>query len=195
MKSDKLEHPSPARCPSDRNVAGSVMMCLCVHLLRVWLSHPRPSSVKGLVYRGCPAKTVLVVRVVVSSRLWCVIHTLLRPDRLCVQVDPRELVHHSWRHLHIRLSAVSSWLKEFGNAFHERFETVVVSRQLDRFINLRVDAHRLLAIRPTVLVVGLVLDVLVCITSCSGRHTDTGLVASMCSGVFVIFSGCRQNRL
>ena len=59
------------------------------------------------------------------------------------------------------------WPQRVEQRFLARFESVVVSRQLDGFINLRADAHRLLAIRPTVLVEGLVLDVLVCIASCS----------------------------
>ena len=72
--------------------------------------------------------------------------------------------------------------------FHERFETVVVSRQLDRFINLRVDAHRLLAIRPTVSVEGLVLDVLVCITSCSVTPLVLALSPPPCARVSLLFS-------
>ena len=50
--------------------------------------------------------------------------------------------------------------------FPERFETVVVSRQLEcSIIKLNVDDHRLHVTRPTLLVEEIVLDVLVCITS------------------------------
>ena len=65
----------------------------------------------------------------------------------------RETAHHTWRNLHD--PAVPSWLTEFGDVSlnGSRLSSATVS------FKLGVGSQRLLAIRPTVLVEGLALDV------------------------------------
>ena len=105
--------------------------------------------------------TVLVLScgVDVSSRLQCFIHTpysIWSPLRACRSVKPCTTHGVTCTILRSPLGSQGVWRR-----FLERF----VSRRL--IIEFGVDAHRLLAIRPTVLVERLALDVLVCITASS----------------------------
>ena len=127
------------------------------------------------MYRGCSAGThpcdatlKMMRRQSANSCGWCCVVVWCCREVECNMGD--ETIEHEFiSHTHPRwIHCAASCGRPIRRMAPPRCQRSSLSfTRRDQLVKLGVDAHRLLAVKPTVLVERLALDVLVCITSCS----------------------------